>query len=336
MTNADRKNVSFAQAKPLDTNAIPILDLGPDIRSGDLHHLAKGILHAATNTGFFYIRNHGIPEDAIIRAWAVAKGFFALDGDEKATIAVNKHQRGWMATGMSQMQGAKAHDLKEVFFWGREVAADDPDLAANRPLVAPNLWPTAVFPQRETGLQPYYQAVCGVGERLMAAIAVSLGVAPDIFKKAYQRPLARGQLVYYPPSTHADEAEHRFGVAPHTDFGVLTLLLQDNSGGLQVRTRNGDWVEAPPIEGTLVCNIGDLLQRWSNDRFVSTVHRVINRSGRERFSIPVFFDPHTDTIIDPVDLGVSQAESHHAPVRAGEHIMGRNKKSFAQFKDDQT
>ena len=128
MTNADRKNVSFAQAKPLDTNAIPILDLGPDIRSGDLRHLAKGILHAATNTGFFYIRNHGIPEDAIIRAWAVAKGFFALDGDEKATIAVNKHQRGWMATGMSQMQGAKAHDLKEVFFWGREVAADDPDL----------------------------------------------------------------------------------------------------------------------------------------------------------------------------------------------------------------
>ena len=107
MTNADRKNVSFAQAKPLDTNAIPILDLGPDIRSGDLHHLAKGILHAATNTGFFYIRNHGIPEDAIIRAWAVAKGFFALDGDEKATIAVNKHQRGWMATGMFDITAVK-------------------------------------------------------------------------------------------------------------------------------------------------------------------------------------------------------------------------------------
>ncbi|MEP2139246.1 MAG: 2OG-Fe(II) oxygenase family protein, partial [Erythrobacter sp.] len=111
------------------------------------------------------------------------------------------------------------------------------------------------------------------------------------------------------------------------------LLLQDQSGGLQVRTRDGVWIEAPPIEGTLVCNIGDLLQRWSNDRFSSTVHRVINRSKGARYSIPVFYDPNTNTLIDPIDLGVTSEQSKFEPVRAGEHIAGRNRKSFAQFKD---
>jgi isopenicillin N synthase-like dioxygenase len=139
-------------------------------------------------------------------------------------------------------------------------------------------------------------------------------------------------LVYYPQSTDTDEEVERFGVAPHTDFGVLTFLLQDNNGGLQVRLKSGDWIEAPPIENTLVCNIGDLLQRWSNDRFTSTVHRVINRSGNSRYSIPIFFDPHTDTIVDPCDLGVTQAQSKYRPITTGDYIVGRNSKSFSQFK----
>ncbi|MEP2707608.1 MAG: 2OG-Fe(II) oxygenase family protein [Roseibium sp.] len=167
----------------------------------------------------------------------------------------------------------------------------------------------------------------------MAVVAVSLEKPSDFFDDAYANPLARGQLVYYPASTEADEAEERFGVAPHTDFGVLTVLLQDESGGLQVQAKSGDWIEAPPIPGTLVCNIGDLLARWTNNRFASTVHRVINRSKGARYSIPIFFDPHTDTIIDPIDLGVSQIDSAYAPVRAGEHIANRNSKSFSQYKD---
>ena len=167
----------------------------------------------------------------------------------------------------------------------------------------------------------------------MSAIAVSLDAAPDFFESHYASPLARGQMVYYPPSTHADDAEQRFGVAPHTEIGVLTLLLQDQSGGLQVRRKDGIWIEAPPIEGTLVCNIGDLLQRWSNNRFASTVHRVINRTKGARYSIPVFYDPNTNTLIDPTDLGVPPKESKFAPVCAGEHIAGRNRNSFAQFKE---
>ena len=101
---------------------------------------------------------------------------------------------------------------------------------------------------------------------------------------------------------------------------------------MQVQSKSGEWIEAPPIAGTLVCNIGDLLARWSNNRFSSTLHRVINRTANARYSIPVFFDPHTDTVVDPVDLGVSKLNSAYEPIVAGQHISSRNKKSFSQYK----
>lgn len=323
---------TFAQARSLETTEIPVIDIGS---SQDITDIAAQIHKAACEIGFFYIKGHGIEQRLMDQAFDVAKDFFDLPTDQKETIAVNTDQRGWMAQGMSRLQGSATHDLKEVFFWGTEVPDDDPDLLAGRPLVAQNQWPNDVFPRLRAELGPYYDAVCNVGEHVLSAVAVSLGAPSDFFKSRYKSPLARGQMVFYPPSTIADDAEQRFGVAPHTDFGVLTLLLQDQSGGLQVQTRQGEWIEAPPIDGTLVCNIGDLLQRWSNDRFASTVHRVINRTKAARYSIPVFYDPNTATSIDPRDFGVSSALSRYEPVLAGEHIAGRNRKSFAQFKDTQ-
>ncbi len=321
----------FAAAKALDHSAIPVIDIAPALDGSNLADVAAQINTAAGNTGFFYISGHGISQNLMDQAFDVAQEFFAQPLAIKQSVAIDQTQRGWMATGMSKLQGAKTHDLKEVFFWGRDVADDDPQLAARRPLVAQNQWPEDDFPRLRADLTPYYSAVCGIAGTVLSAIAVSLNQPADFFAPYYHNPLARGQLVYYPPSSAADENEERFGVAPHTDFGVLTFLFQDINGGLQVRTKSGEWVEAPPLPGTLVCNIGDLLQRWSNDRFASTLHRVINRSGRARYSIPIFFDPNTDTVIDPRDLGVSEAESLYEPVRAGEHIAGRNANSFAQF-----
>jgi isopenicillin N synthase-like dioxygenase len=144
--------------------------------------------------------------------------------------------------------------------------------------------------------------------------------------------LARGQLGFYPPSTQIDKCEERFGLAPHTDFGVLTLLLQDNSGGLQVQNKSGNWIEAPPISGTLACNIGDLLARWSNNRFASTLHRVVNRTQNARYSIPVFFDPQTDAVIDPVDLGILKENALYEAITTGQHISSRNTQSFIHYK----
>tara|TARA_B110000211_G_C14090725_1_gene558922 strand:- start:272 stop:1261 length:990 start_codon:yes stop_codon:yes gene_type:complete len=323
---------TFASATASDTTTIPVIDVASAVDGTDIEGVAKAIYQAATNHGFFYISGHGIDQVLIDQAFAVSREFFELDASKKQTVAVDTHQRGWMAQGMSHLPGAKTHDLKEVFFWGAETAQDDPDVLAGKPLVAANQWPSEAFPRLKLELLPYYNALCDVARHVMSAISVSLDQPADFFEACYEKPLARGQLVYYPPSTAGDEAEERFGVAPHTDFGVLTLLLQDNSGGLQVQNKSGDWIDAPPISGTLVCNIGDLLARWSNNRFASTLHRVVNRTQGARYSIPVFFDPHTDTIIDPTDLGVATQESEYEPVTAGGHIGSRNKKSFSQYK----
>ena len=324
----------FAAAMVSTPDEIPVIDISGAIAGDGVAGVATALHRAAVEHGFFYVSGHGIDPVQIEAAFSVARRFFALPAEAKQSVAVNIDQRGWMAQGMSHLAGAKTHDLKEVFFWGAELPPDDPDILAGKPLCAQNQWPDAVFPDLRADLTPYYRAVCSVGATVMSALAVGLGLPDDQFRAAYAKPLARGQLVYYPQSTARDEAEERFGVAPHTDFGVLTLLLQDDSGGLQVLVPSGDWIEAPPIPGTLVCNIGDLLARWTNNRLKSTVHRVINRSGAARYSIPVFYDPHTDTAIDPVDLGVPSDASKFAPVRAGEHIMRRNTNSFAQYKSE--
>ena len=310
--------MDFAAARQIDTSEIPVIDIAA-LMAGDSEAAATAIHEAATRVGFFYLSGHGIAPALMEQAFTVARDFFEQAEDIKASAAVDTNQRGWMATGMARMQGSATHDLKEVFFWG---TPDAPP--ANR-------WPEG-FPRLHDELMPYYRAVCGIGDAVLRAVAAGFDLPIDTFADAYAAPMARGQLVYYPPSTAGDEAEERFGVAPHTDFGVLTFLLQDSNGGLQVRTRSGEWIEAPPIPGTLVCNIGDLLQRWTNDRFVSTVHRVINRSGKKRHSIPAFYDPSPDAVIDPRALGTPDADAKHGPITAAEHIAARNKKTFAQYK----
>ena len=321
----------FASAKETTRSEIPVIDVSGAVDGTDIKGVAAEIYAAATDHGFFYISNHGIAQDLMNQAFAVSQSFFEQPVALKETVAVNAQQRGWMAQGMSHLQGAKTHDLKEVFFWGTETKLDDPDVLAGKPLIAVNQWPTEDFPRLHQDLTPYYNALCNVARKVMAAVAVSLDQPATFFDAMYEKPLARGQLVYYPPSTAEDEAEERFGVAAHTDFGVLTLLLQDNNGGLQVQSRSGDWIEAPPLLGTLVCNIGDLLERWSNNRFTSTLHRVVNRTTTARYSIPVFFDPYTDCIVDPKDLGVADQESLYEPITVGQHISNRNKKSFAHY-----
>ncbi len=323
----------FAAVRDVPFAEIPVIDAGPLIARQDYAGTAQAIHDAAMRVGFFYLANHGIDKALAERAFAAARGFFSLPSEEKSTIAIDTTQRGWMAEGLSTMQGAATHDLKEVFFWGYELEPDHPDIVAGKPLMSVNKWPDEVCPELRCNITPYYDAVCGVAREVLKAIAVGFGSEPDFFETRYKTPLARGQLVYYPPSDACHESEQRFGVAPHSDFGVLTFLLQDSSGGLQVRNRAGEWIAAPPVPGTLVCNIGDLLQRWTNDRFVSTVHRVINRSGHERYSIPVFFDPNTDAVVDPRDLELPAGVAPlYDPVRAGEHIASRNRKSFAQYK----
>ncbi len=330
--------VDYAKAGQVDLSAIPIINLeGYDTPDGKAK-IAKALYEAATNTGFFYLSGHGIAPAVQAQALQASKRFFALDHATKSSISVNHHQRGWMAAGMTNLEGAKTHDNKEVFFWGYDVDADDPDVTAGMPMVAPNQWPKeavqvaqvtpdASFLKRD--LMPYYLAVLDLSRKVLSALALGLGRSPDTFTKAYEKPLGRGQLVYYPEMTEGDFTAERFGAAAHSDFGVLTILMQDQLGGLQIAAKDGSWIEAPPIPNTFVCNIGDLLEIWTGGVLKSTVHRVINRANEARYSIPIFCDPASDTAIDPSLFGVESA----APIiTAGEYIAGKNKRNFSQYK----
>ena len=322
----------YASAEITDFTAIPIIDM-PDLtsdaslNSSEFVSFSTSLISAATEVGFFYLRNHGISEELRQQAMAASRRFFALPEDVKQKIAVNSDQRGWMAEGGAVLQGSETYDAKEIFFWGWE----SEDMDTSLPLVAPNQWPEGEASFLKAELMAYYHAVLGLSKVVLAGLAAGLDKPADFFTPFYLNPLGRGQLVYYPPSTSADRAARRFGAAAHADFGVLTILFQDNLGGLQVRNRSGDWIEAPPVDNSFVCNIGDMLSYWTGGRLASTIHRVINRTDQARFSIPIFCDPSSDTVIDPAVFAESAKAECGPAVQAGQFIQSRNQRNFTHY-----
>jgi len=319
--------MAYAAAREIDHSAIPVIDL-TSLGNGDdakVAAIAAALTRAAEEVGFFYVRNHGIPQAQIDAMLAMARAFFARPVAEKQAIAVNEYHHGFIEIGEAKMYAGANVDLKESFVWGLDVEADDPDTLAGNRIIGPNAWPDAM-PEMRACLVEYMAACNALGARLLEAFAVSIGEPRDRFIRRFDRPISRGALIHYPPQDAAMGAD-QFGVAPHTDYGCLTLLYQDETGGLQVQGLDGEWLTAHPIPGTFVVNVGDLLARWTNDRFKSTPHRVINASGGERYSTVVFVDPNHDTAIDPV---VPDGEtSKYDPVTCGEHILSRYDASFA-------
>jgi isopenicillin N synthase-like dioxygenase len=304
--------------------SIPVISIAPLRRgdAGDLREVAAAIRAAAVEVGFFYITDHGVPAALIEQAQEIAHRFFALPLPEKRRAEINHRHRGFLKIGEAVMHGARRPDLKESFVFGLDLPESDPDVVAGKQLMGPNIWPPALLEMRDV-LDAYYAAVVGCGEQLLRALAIALDKPEGFFREKFRKPLARGSIIYYPPQP-PELGDAQFGVSPHSDYGCLTLLWQDDSGGLQIRAKDGSWIEAPPIDGTFVVNIGDLLARWTNDRFASTQHRVINRSGRERYSIALFYDPHFDTAIEVLDTCIAPGEEpRYAPTTCGAYILER-------------
>ena len=310
---------------------LPVIDVS-ELRKGEASAVPKvgaAIRAACTGPGFFYVSAHGVPDTVIDRAATEARAFFHLPLDVKREVGANARHRGWHAMGGAVMEGAKHADRKEFFSLGLELPEDDPAVLAGEPLRGPNQWPAAA-PALQPAMRAYYDEMLVLGAALLRAVAVGLGLQPDFFAQHYRKPLQRTQAIFYPPQDAGAEDEI-FGLAPHTDFGCITLLWQDDNGGLQVRERqSGAWIDAPPLPGTLVVNVGDLLARWSDDRFASTPHRVVNRSGRERMSIATFHDPDFTAMVDGRDLGA--ATPRYEPITAGQHILNRFDAAFAYRK----
>lgn len=320
--------MGYATARELDRSIIPIIDIGPLRDGSDPIDVARKLSQASRDIGFIYVSNHGIAEDLIRATREEALAFFRLPEDVKREVAVSDKHRGFLGRGGARMQAGARPDLKESFIFGYEneggVTPED------HPLRGPNRWPSDL-PTLRHRARDFFDAAHGVTHHLMRGFALGLDQPEDMFLKTTAAPLSRASFVYY-PAQDPDMGEDQFGVGPHTDFGVLTVLCQDDVGGLQVQDREGNWVTAPPIPGTLVVNVGDLLARWTNDAYRSTPHRVVNSSGRERLSLVLAYDPEPDTLIDPRHVFDEDVETAYEPVTCGDYLVDRFAKAFAYRK----
>ncbi len=320
--------MNYARAKRFDGDQIPVIDISP-LRDGSDPAGIGAALHAAsTGLGFIYIKGHGIPDDVIEAARATALSFFRSDESAKERVKVSARHRGWLGQGGAKMQDDAKADLKESFIWGYQ--DQDGVTPEDHALRGPNLWPD-FLPDMQPKAMRYFEAAHEVAHHLMRGFAAGLGLAPEFFLRSASQPLSRASFVYYPPQPEEMGSE-QFGVGPHTDFGVLTVLCQDSTGGLQVQDINGDWIEAPPIEGTLIVNVGDLLARWTDHAYKSTPHRVVNSSGRERLSLVLAFDPDPQTVIDPREIFGANHEVREPATTCGDYLVWRFGKAFSYRK----
>jgi isopenicillin N synthase-like dioxygenase len=323
-------------AAKLSVTEIPVIDIGPFLRGtpADRAVVAKKIGDACRNIGFFYITNHGVPEALIAETYAQARRFFALPETVKEEVAIENSacHRGYFSTGGENLDPAKQKtgDLKEGYKIGRDLGADHPLVQANTPLHGPNQWPANLPGWRET-MTAYYDAMEALGREMLHAFALALAVPETYFDAWLTTPMTTLGPLHYPPQTgHITEAQ--LGAGAHTDYGCLTLLAQDASGGLQVRNGEKQWVDAPPIPGSFVVNIGDMMERWTNGVFTSTLHRVINISGRERYSLPYFFDPDFFTPVSCLETCRGDG-AKFPPTTAGQHLLDMINASFAYHKE---
>ena len=281
---------------------LPVIDVAPLIEGSDGRAgVATAIAEACRSQGFFYVVGHGISQELQSRLEEQAGAFFALPVDEKLRIRMElggKAWRGYFPVGDELTSGRP--DQKEGLYFGAELSEEDPRVRAGTPLHGPNLFPAEPSGLGDTVLE-YMSAVTDLGHTLMEGVALSLGLPADYFRRRYMAdPLVLFRIFHYPPVV-LEPGEELWGVGEHTDYGVLTILKQDSVGGLQVKTPTG-WIDAPPIDDSFVCNIGDMLDRLTRGLYRSTPHRVLNTSGRSRYSYPFFFDPSFAAEVEPVDL----------------------------------
>jgi isopenicillin N synthase-like dioxygenase len=283
--------------------------------------VARELGRACREVGFFYVRNHGVPDALLSGIFASAKEFFAAPRDAKDELSIKRspHNRGYVGIAGESLNLVHA-DLKEAFNIGLEMDASDPEVVAGRPFRGVNLWPQNTN-FRRTCLD-YFNAMWRLGVDLHLAIAADLGLPPTFFADKFDRPMATLRLLHYPPRSAGNGTLP--GAGEHTDYGSLTILLNDGVGGLEVRRRDGEWIEAPPIPGAFVCNIGDCLMRWSNDTYVSTPHRVTSPHGRDRYSIPFFLDPNPEALIECLPgCSAPGQPAKYAPILAADYLRER-------------
>ncbi|KAK1142549.1 hypothetical protein N8T08_007524 [Aspergillus melleus] len=335
-----------------DVAEIPIIDLS-SLRSPlleDRQKLAGQVYDACTNVGFFYIKNHGIPEELITEAQSMARRFYSLPDDQKMNYYMGKSKkyRGYMPLYSENSTGSKGEDpteqntmgtLSESFDFGYEIAADAQravdDVLPPDPfsLYGGNQWPSdeLVPGFRETYLR-YFSQVLDLGRRMMRTFALALDLEEGFFDDKTKYPGATLRVMHYPPQPV--EGEIAEGLGAHTDYECFTILAQNQVPALQIHSNtHQEWILAPPIPGTLVVNIADYLSVWTNKKFKSTKHRVVNLTGQERYTIPFFFGVDYDTTVSVLPNCISEDRpACSEPFKAGAYVRQMLGKAYVGYK----
>ena len=327
-----------------DSSPLPVVDVAPLVSSGgNRDGVAAAIRRACRHRGFFYVVGHGVEADLGRRLEQLSRQFFSQDLESKLAIRMERGGRAWRGyfpVGGELTRGAP--DQKEGLYFGAELGDDHPRVAAGTPLHGPNLFPD--IPGCRATVLEYMGAMTRLGHTLMEGIALSLGLEGSYFADRYTRdPLILFRVFNYPPLPSPAPGKPVWSVGEHTDYGMLTILRQDATGGLQVKS-SSRWIDAPPIPGSFVCNIGDMLDRMTGGLYRSTPHRVRNVNESARLSFPFFFDPDFDAEVKPIDPHASVdddkegrwdgASVHEFRGTYGEYLLRKVSAVFPELGDD--
>lgn len=295
--------------------ALPVIDVSglasPD--TDEHHRVGREIREACLDLGFMYIVGHGVSPDLRERVFEQAAVFFALPEDRKMAIdmAHSPCNNGYESLRAQTLEAGAPPDLKEGYYIGEELAPDHPRVLAGGFNLGPNQWPDGL-PEFRSVMNEYYDEMVSLGERLMHGLALSLNLEEDYFSDFCTDPLTGLRLLHYPPqpaNAHPDEK----GCGAHTDFGGITMLMQDDNGGLQVMGADQQWIHAPPLPNSYIVNLGDMIARWTNDKYRSTLHRVVNVSGQERYSVPFFYSGRLDHEVSALPGCLDDGETPRYP-----------------------
>ena len=314
---------------------IPIIDISPLYDSNNnlraLRKTGYEIMNACKNIGYFYIKNHQISQSHLDNLILLTQQFFNLPLEEKMRIHINNSDiyRGYTPLG-KELTNDK-YDWHECVDFGPDIHQNDSQIMNQNKLLGPNQWPERPNDLRNL-LETHWALMIILGNKITQGLAISLGLPKNYFDSFINNSHSYMRISNYPPYENDKKDNIGLGIGSHIDYGFLTILLQDKIGGLEIKNSNDKWFSAPIIPGTFLVNIGHMMQRWTNDYYKATIHRVIPPKNKTRCSVPFFFEPNLDTIVAPLkEFCNKDNPPHYEPLHFGNYLEQTFKHSYSSL-----
>eukprot|EP01061_Rhynchopus_euleeides_P002458 TRINITY_DN11898_c0_g1_i1.p1 TRINITY_DN11898_c0_g1~~TRINITY_DN11898_c0_g1_i1.p1 ORF type:complete len:383 (+),score=108.21 TRINITY_DN11898_c0_g1_i1:116-1264(+) len=313
-----------------NTVDLPVVDLR------DANAVTR-IREACLQHGFFFVKGHGVPDDVVSGMFRESRNYFTLPVQEKMkTLGTEANgNRGYTPMGQETLDVAtqREGDTKEGYYLGREPADAE---EAKIPMMVRNVWPDSnLLPEWRPTMEQYSTAMTAAGMKVVRALAEAMEVDVPHFMGHFERPVAITRLLHYAPRKSV-VTSGIIGCGAHSDYGMITLLTVDQAeAGLEIHI-NGEWLRVPACPGAFVVNLGDMLHRWTNGTYRSTLHRVVNRTGAERYSTAFFFDPSFDTMVEVLPQFCKDVPAKYPPIRFVDHLLNMYKQTHDSYKGTQS